>query len=240
MLERFDRFARSVAEDTPPDRERYLDFLRVAAILVVVLGHWLARVVIEPDGELVAAHALETIPGSRWISWLAQVMPLFFIVGGLLNLQSWCRARERGTSGVAWVRNRARRLLRPLVPLLLVWVAVSAALRPTGREDALLFDIETAIVPVWFLGAYLVVTAFTPVLADRRPVPVLLGCLAGTVVVDWLRFGPVGELGWVPVVEGVPVFAGANSLFVWVAVHQLGCWWRDGRVLHGRRAQLVL
>jgi uncharacterized membrane protein len=167
-----------------------------------------------------------------------QVMPLFFIVGGLLNLQSWRRARERGTSAVAWVRYRARRLLRPLIPLLLVWVGLSAVLAATGR--AMLFDPETAIIPVWFLAAYLVVTAFTPVLADRGHVRVLFAFLAGAVAVDAVRFAEPQTLAWMPTVEGAPVFAVVNFVLVWVAVHQLGFWWSDGRVPQQRAAQLAV
>ncbi len=33
--------ARRIAEATPPSRNRYIDFLRAASILVVVFGHWL-------------------------------------------------------------------------------------------------------------------------------------------------------------------------------------------------------
>ena len=34
--------AAEVAARTPPSRNRYVDFLRAASILCVVLGHWLA------------------------------------------------------------------------------------------------------------------------------------------------------------------------------------------------------
>ncbi len=230
MLDRLGRLAQTIERDTPEDRDRYLDFLRLGAIVVVVLGHWLARVIVErPDG-FATGHLLEVVPATQWLTWVVQVMPLFFIVGGLLNLRSWRRARDGGTSGVEWVRNRARRLLRPLLPLLILWVAVSNVLDTLGWSAALPFDAGTAITPVWFLAAYLVVTALTPVLAERSGVRVLAALVMGAVVVDVLRFGEPEFLAAMPTVDGQPVIAVVNFVLVWVAVHQLGFWWNDDRL----------
>ncbi len=237
MLGRFDYLAARIERETPDDRDRYLDLLRVLAILVVVLGHWLARVVIAPDGEPTGRQLLSVAPATRWATWVVQVMPLFFIVGGALNLRSWRRAQAAGTGGVEWVRHRARRLLRPLVPLLWLWVGVSAFLAETGRIGAMLFRPEAAIVPVWFLAAYLVVTALTPVLADRGHVRVLAACVVAAATVDALRFAQPPWLAGTPVVDGVPLYAVLNYVFVWTAVHQLGYLWADGRVPRRRTAQ---
>ena len=230
MLDRIDRLAQTIEQDTPEDRDRYLDLLRVGAILVVVLGHWLARVIVQPADGFATGHLLEVVPATRWLTWVVQVMPLFFIVGGLLNLRSWRRARDRGTSGVEWVRNRARRLLRPLLPLLLLWVALASVLDVLGWSAALPFDAGTAITPVWFLAAYLVVTALTPVLAERSGVRVLVALVVGAGVVDALRFGELDVLAAMPTVDGQPVVAVVNFALVWVAVHQLGFWWNDDRL----------
>lgn len=53
--------AARVEEQTPTKRDRYLDFLRVAAILMVVLGHWVVRVVrvvVAPGDEPEAQYLL--------------------------------------------------------------------------------------------------------------------------------------------------------------------------------------
>ena len=240
MLSRLDHLLHAVDRDTPADRDRYLDLLRVVAIAVVVLGHWLARVAIEPDGDLATGHVLTVLPATQWATWVAQVMPLFFVVGGLLNLGSWRRARAGGTSGVAWVRDRVRRLLRPLLPLLAVWVAISALLVGAGAGDRLPFDPSTAIVPVWFLAAYVLVTALTPVLADRGHVRVMLAVLVAAVAVDAVRFTEPEALAWIPTVEGASALAVLNFLFIWVAVHQLGFWWSEGLVPRRRALQLAM
>ena len=44
--------AKSLAEQAPPERNRYVDFLRALSILAVVVGHWLvAAPYIGSDGE---------------------------------------------------------------------------------------------------------------------------------------------------------------------------------------------
>ena len=77
--------ASRLAAQTPPQRNRYVDFLRAASICVVILGHWLLVAPYLEDGQLVAADALSLIPWTRWLTWLLQVMPIFFLVGGFSN-----------------------------------------------------------------------------------------------------------------------------------------------------------
>jgi hypothetical protein len=82
---------------------------------------------------------------------------------------------------------------------------------------------------MWFLAVYLLVVLLVPIThaAWRRAglwslcVPVVLA-----LVFDWLRFhdGHRPSIAWI------------NYLFVWVAVHQLGYLWRDGRLAGPRNA----
>ena len=50
---------RRLAENTPDERNRVVDFMRVGSIPVVVFGHWLLAAVTIEDGELVPGHLLE-------------------------------------------------------------------------------------------------------------------------------------------------------------------------------------
>ena len=77
------RRLREIAGRTPAERERYVDLLRAVAITLVVLGHWLIAV-LDHDvaGRLRGHNALEDITWARPGTWLFQVMPLFFLVGG--------------------------------------------------------------------------------------------------------------------------------------------------------------
>ena len=71
------------ADDTPPSRDRYVDMLRVAAIALVVLGHWLITVITFTADRRPSGHsALGSLTWAYPLTWLFQVVPVFFIVGG--------------------------------------------------------------------------------------------------------------------------------------------------------------
>ena len=50
------------------------------------------------DGEFTGENLLELNPDLQILTWVFQVMPLFFIVGGFTNGTSWVSTRRRGTS----------------------------------------------------------------------------------------------------------------------------------------------
>ncbi len=210
---------------TPSDRDRYLDFLRVAAILMVILGHWVVRVVVAPDGAAEAQYLLEVQPAWQWATLVWQVMPLIFLVGGALNAGSWRRARDEGQAPVDWIRRRAERLLRPTTALLVVlvpaWILADLAV-----PEALLIDPDVALIPLWFIAAYLVVTALTPItlaLHERGwSLPAIIAAVAVAAVLDLLRFADLG-----PVVGTQPMVGFPNFLLIWVSIHQLGHLWAD-------------
>ena len=230
--------AARVEAATQPERDRYLDFLRVFAILMVVIGHWVVRVVVAPEGEPEAHYLLAVQPGWQWASLIWQVMPVIFLVGGALNAASWRRGRDDGMSPVAWIRRRAGRLLRPTVPLLLVvvpaWV-VADLLVP----EALLIDPGAALIPLWFVAAYLAVMALTPAtlaLHERGwSVPAIGTAVAAAAVVDALRLAGIG-----PVLGTQPLVGMPNFLLIWVAIHQLGHLWGDDRLPGGTAGQAAL
>lgn len=198
---------------TPSGRDRYLDFLRVAAIIMVVFGHWVVRVVIAPEGEPEARYLLELQPGWQWATLIWQVMPLIFLVGGALNAESWRRARSDGMAPVGWIRHRAHRLLRPTLLLLLLVVPLwlAAELLAPG---ALLFAPGVALIPLWFVAAYLAIMALTPAtmaLHERglsMPAIVLAVAIAG--VADLLRLAELGPVLGTQRVVGLP-----NFLLIW-------------------------
>ncbi|MFY1671930.1 acyltransferase family protein [Plantactinospora sp. WMMB334] len=215
------RRLREVAGRTPAQRERYVDLLRAVAITMVVLGHWLIAVLDhDTAGRLRGHNALETITWARPGTWLFQVMPLFFLVGGYANAASLGSHRGRGGDVGEWLRDRSGRLLRPTTVLLvlLALAALLARLRgagPTQVREVVWY----ATVPLWFLSAYLFVVLLTPVtyalhLRYGLAVPVLL--LGLVTAGDLARL--LGESRW----------GYGNFLFGWLAMHQVGFAWRTG------------
>ena len=77
--------AAEMAAKAPPERNRYVDFLRAFSILAVVVGHWLVAAPYMQDGAVQGGHLLGILPWTQWLTWGFQVMPLFFLVGGYSN-----------------------------------------------------------------------------------------------------------------------------------------------------------
>ena len=78
-----------MASGAKADRNRAIDLYRAIAMLAVAVGHWMAmNIAIDSSGELVAGNALEAAPGMAIMTWLFQVMPLFFVVGGFSSAMS--------------------------------------------------------------------------------------------------------------------------------------------------------
>src|SRR5262252_2908304 len=156
--------AAELAERALPSRNRYVDFLRAASILVVTVGHWLAAApYFDASGKLIGAHILTAVPWTAWLTWIVQVMPIFFIVGGYANGVSWRAARRDGRSYATWLESRLRRLVWPLLPLLVAWVAIVAIEYARGvRPELIRYGSQVAFIPIWFLAVYIVIVLLIP------------------------------------------------------------------------------
>ncbi|MEU5370112.1 acyltransferase [Streptomyces sp. NPDC005951] len=224
---------RELAGATPATRDRYVDLLRVASLGAVVLGHWLMAAV-TPDG---VGNLLAVVPALQPLTWLLQVMPVFFFVGGFshaLSYRSLLRKRPEGSEDSvysAFLRARLQRLLRPTTVFVLVWGAAALLVQLLGGGGGLTgVTLRMVTQPLWFIGIYLAMVAFTPPLLrlhERYGWGAFAGLAGAAVAVDVLRFA-----------AGVPYVEFLNFAFVWLAVHQLGFLRADGR-MHLRRAALL-
>ena len=197
--------------------------MRVASILVVVFGHWLMAAVTIEDGSIVPGHLLDLASWSHPLTWVFQVMPVFFFVGGYANALSWRSARRRGEAYGAWLRARLRRLALPVVPLLVVWGAGGwLALRAGLDWQLLQAASQVAIVPTWFLAAYVVIVTLAPA---ALAVWERLGWWSIVIGVGLAALSDLAALGagWVAV-------GFLNYVFVWGTIHQLGYAWVDGEI----------
>ncbi|MGI8983797.1 MAG: acyltransferase family protein [Acidimicrobiales bacterium] len=216
---------------TPANRERYVDFLRVLSLAVVVLGHWLMAAVEWRDGRLVANNVLDVTPAAQWLTWLFQIMPVFFVVGGFSNTASWAAATRDGRGYGDWLAGRLHRLVRPVLVFAGVWTALVVGLWAAGVAPAAVRAGSIAQ-PLWFLAVYVVVVAVAPmaVSAQRRlGWGVAVALAGGVATVDLLRW-PLG----------VPAVGWLNLALVWLLAHQLGVAWRAGGVAAWSRRRLWL
>ena len=94
-------------------RNAYVDFLRAFSLLVVVAWHWVFTIVLWRDDGPHATNPIGFTSGMWAATWLLQVMPLFFYVGGYSHLTAWERARSRGESIGRFVLVRLKALAVP-------------------------------------------------------------------------------------------------------------------------------
>ncbi len=201
-------------------RDRFVDLLRAGSIVLVVLGHLTIAAVVRSHGALAGANALAS---SRWLqaaTWVFQVMPLFFLVGGFANATVLGRPTPLGR----YLARRLDRLLRPTVLFTACWLVAAWSLDASGAAPATLDQAtRVAAQPLWFLSVYLVTVALAPLqLALHRrarwllvlalPLMALLG--------DALRLGHLAA--------GAAV---VNYGVVFLFAQELGFHYRDGTLL---------
>ena len=223
--------AARLAKKTPEKRNRCVDFLRAVSILVVVTGHWLmAAPWVDADGAHIS-HLLDVSPWAQWLTWVMQVMPIFFFVGGYSNGISWDAACRDSTSYRNWLSSRLTRLLGPVLVLVLFWIVAASVAHGAGVSAGMIrVASQIALVPTWFLAVYALVVLLVPLTRSAWKsmgmwsiaIPFIL---AGLVDGAYFGFGWT-EAGWV------------NYLFVWVGVHQLGYAWLEGRFASRLRSSL--
>ncbi|MEV4616264.1 acyltransferase [Kitasatospora sp. NPDC049258] len=223
------RAAARVDARTPAGRDRALDGLRALALLAVPTGHWMLGGFTRSaeDGVLHNASPLGSLGFLAPLSWVLQLLGLFFLVGGHSAAKSLARAHARGTGTADWLRGRTVRLLRPVLGVAAVWAVLIPLLRLAGVPQGTVRTGAVLVVqPLWYIGIYLVLTALTPycLAAGRRLGGWAAAPLLGTVaLVDLLRYGP-----WADAVP--PWLALVNLLPGWLFAYQLGVGWAQGRL----------
>ncbi|MCP2250445.1 acyltransferase family protein [Lentzea aerocolonigenes] len=193
-------------------RDEYLDWLRATSLVVVVLWHWAFTILRWTPTGPVPTSPLGFWSGVWILTWLLQVLPMFFYVGGCVHSSSWARDRKQGVGHYVW--RHVRHLLVPALLLVLTWVVLGAVSWAIFGLSWIRGVVLLVVSPLWFLGVYVVLIALVPVSSwlHRRfdvLVPVWLGGIA--MVVDVLRFRyDLPWIGWV------------NMLVVWWLAHQAG------------------
>ncbi len=211
----------------PDNRDHAMDLYRVVALLLIVVGHWVAACLTFSDGAFWRENPLVDLPWTRWLTWMFQVVPVFFVVAGYASAVSWGH-RRAGESLQDWLR---RRLARPVGPtavymvVVLVVVAVLSAVGVAGSE--LEFGAWAVAMHLWFLGIYVLVVALTPVVVAAHRRWGLWVPLAMVVLVAAIDAATIGA--------HLPYAGWLNHLLPWAVLYQLGIAWQDG-MLRGRAA----
>ncbi len=199
---------------TAPTRERdvYVDFLRALSLVVVVVWHWGFTILLITPETVEPSNPIGFTRGLWAATWILQVMPVFFFVGGYGHRLSFDNYRKGDSR--RFLRRRVRRLLGPSLGLIAVWVVggfiIQAIIDAAWTWDAVILILS----PLWFIVVYLVLVLLAP-LAIRAH------WRWGELVIVWL-VGLAGVLDVMRFSNGQGWAAWVNFLVIWGLAHQLG------------------
>lgn len=181
-----------IAVQTPADRDRAIDIIRISALVAVVLGHTVMATSLIRDDVFIWGNLLSTSTVFQALTWIFQVMPLFFFAGAAACVQSW----HQGAGWGGWLMRRCTRLFRPVFYYLAFWALTLAVLRPLLPVHVYepIAGISTQL--LWFLGAYVLMLAAMPLLSRITSLRQLLAAVATVYVlvlaVDAIRLSSPG------------------------------------------------
>lgn len=223
-----------LVDATPDTRDRFVDFLRAVSIAVVVCWHWVFSITQWRDGRLTMPNPVGEVPLLWMLTWLLQVMPLFFFVGGYANSASWSATTRQGDGVRRFARRRLDRLYRPVAAFVGLWLVFDLVARAVVPSYPGVLDYGIVVfVPLWFLGVYTAVTLLTPFTHRLHE---SLGVLGLVLLGSAVAVADVGRFHY-----GVEVLGLVNSMLVFLFAHQLGYFYRDGTLTRiGRRGQAAI
>lgn len=186
-------------------RDRAVDVARLTALIVVIFGHCALLLATIDSAGVHIGNILGAIPEIAPVTWIVQVMPLFFLAGGAAGAYGW----HPGTGWGSWLFARAQRLCRPVFWYLATWTVALLVVRVTVGEGSAAGLGRECVALLWFLGVYLLVLAFVPLLTrlrtGRAAGVMVAGLLVAAAAVDGIRF-----------TLGTPESGVANFLIVWL------------------------
>lgn len=181
-----------VEAGTPASRDRAIDVIRIVSLVGVVFGHTIMATSTIRDDVFIWSNLLTASTVFQALTWVFQIMPLFFFAGVAASVQSW----RPGTPWGGWLMRRCTRLYRPVFYYLAFWAVALGVLRFVLPEHIYEPVAGISIQLLWFLGAYVLVLAAVPVLARITTTAQLVASVAGTyaviAVVDAIRINVDG------------------------------------------------
>jgi Acyltransferase family len=216
-----------VEAKTPDTRDRAIDVIRIVSLLGVVFGHTIMATSIIRDEVFIWSNLLTASVVFQALTWVFQIMPLFFFAGVAAGVDVW----RPGDSWGNWLMRRCTRLYRPVFYYLAFWVSVLAILRYFLPEHVYEPVAGISIQLLWFLGAYVLVLAAVPLLARITTPGRLVSAVVGT-------YGFVAVIDLVRLNADAPAWLGYLNLVAWLIPGMLGVAYRR-RLLAGRAALML-
>jgi hypothetical protein len=211
----------AMTDATPSSRNRAIDAYRAMAMCAVAVGHWLAADVrLNAEGSLSGGNALDKLGSLHILTWIFQVMPLFFCIGGFSNAASLDGHWRKGGTSADWVRARLRRLVAPASWLAGTSLSIVVLSQVFGfMKDTVLDASAVAAIPLWFLANYVADTALAPItlrLFRSHRTAFVSSLLALFLACESTRFFSIHYVLQINIVVG------------WLLFQVIGFAWRDG------------
>lgn len=228
LLDRTDPAGPTTGGDSPSSvrttftalrRDRVADLVRVLSLGVVIVWHsTLSLFHRSHTGVLGMPNPIGSYHGLWLLTWVLQVMPLFFIVSGAVNADAWDRHRRRGGSAGSFTTQRVVRFIGPLAVLAGLCAAAEIIARGCGYGPFLSRHL-VILVPLWTLALLVAYAPATPLLAQafrRWGVSTTVALVGAVVLSDLCRFR-----------FHVGLAATVSTLLVWLLAYQLGWVYRS-------------
>jgi hypothetical protein len=181
-----------VEASTPATRDRAIDVIRIVSLVGVVAGHTIMATSTLRNDVFIWSNLLTASPVFQALTWVFQIMPLFFFAGVAASVESW----TPGTSWGYWLMRRCTRLYRPVFYYLAFWGVALVVLRRLLPQHVYEPVAGISIQLLWFLGVYVLVLAAVPLLTRITTTGRLVAAVAGTygfiAVVDAIRINTEG------------------------------------------------
>jgi len=78
-----------VEASTPATRDRAIDVIRIVSLVGVVVGHTIMATSTLRDDVFIWSNLLTVSPVFQALTWIFQIMPLFFFAGVAASIESW-------------------------------------------------------------------------------------------------------------------------------------------------------
>jgi surface polysaccharide O-acyltransferase-like enzyme len=197
-------------------RDLSIDFIRVFAIILVVILHTMMVGLAVTDNGVKQINILEQESWFSVASWFGQIMPLFFVAGGFASWVGYQSLMKRNGTARDYVRSRAIRLLYPVAIFYSIFFALISLLVIVLGVDANLMNMFLGGIgmPLWFVVGYLICQILVPFLIkahQTHPFITVLIMFIGIIIVDGIH-----------VVTGQAWVGWFNLFFVWPLVQQIG------------------
>ena len=201
FLPSYRSFKRALSEvsKTSNSRVRFIDFLKVSGLLLIIFNTNYFLDFEKSSGEFIIYNRTFLDSSLTPVTWLTAGMALFFFSTGFTNKIAWYSNVGRDGSQWKFLTDRVDGLMGSvLVWIFFITVSLNTASRViyfpkyiTNQQDGILTVTEFIMWPLWLVSIYLVVVLFCPLtiyLHKKNPYLTLSFLISSLVLIDNIEF----------------------------------------------------